>query len=179
MLILVKDHVYANYFDIYWSSSWLKSNYNQTWYSVSGWDLVQVFFRVIFMQITMIMGKIVFWNFNRLFLKICIFHWISPSCSAFQQRNIIFDNNPCMEDQIWQICQSVYFHIRNVNGIRKKLSHETAATLIHALITSRIDNSNSLLTGAADHSLHKLQLAQNAATRILIKTHKFDHITPI
>ena len=59
------------------------------------------------------------------------------------------------------------------------LSNETAATIIHALITSRIDNGNSLLTGVTDHSLRKLQLAQNAAARILTKTRKFDHITPI
>ena len=30
-----------------------------------------------------------------------------------------------------------------------------------------------------DHSLRKLQLAQNAAARILTKIRKFDHITPI
>ena len=84
-----------------------------------------------------------------------------------------------MEDQIRRICQSVYFHIRNVNSIRKILSNETAATIKHALITSRIDNGNSLLTGVTDHSLRKLQLAQNAAARILTKTRKFDHITPI
>ena len=29
------------------------------------------------------------------------------------------------------------------------------------------------------HSLRKLQLAQNAAARVLTKTRKFDHITPI
>ena len=84
-----------------------------------------------------------------------------------------------MEDQIQRICQSVYFHIRNVNSISKILSNETAATIIHALITSRIDNGNSLLTGVTDHSLRKLQLAQNAAACILTKTRKFDHITPI
>ena len=55
----------------------------------------------------------------------------------------VFDKNLCMEDQIQRICQSVYFHIRNVNSIRKILSNETAATIIHAIITSRIDNSIS------------------------------------
>ena len=84
-----------------------------------------------------------------------------------------------MEDQIRRICQSVYFHIRNVNSIRKILSNETAATIIHVLITSCIDNGNSLLTGVTDHSLRKLQLAQNAAARILTKTRKLPHIAPI
>ena len=92
---------------------------------------------------------------------------------------IIFDNNLCMDEHVKRICQTVYFHIRNVNSIRKNLTTETAATIIHALITSRIDNGNSLLTGISERLLCKLQLAQNAAARILTKTRKFEHITPI
>ena len=51
--------------------------------------------------------------------------------------------------------------------------------LLNHFITSHIHNGNSLLTGVTDHSLRKLQLAQNAAARILTKTRKFDNITPI
>ena len=32
---------------------------------------------------------------------------------------IIFDKNLCMEEQIRRICQSVYFHTRKINSIRK------------------------------------------------------------
>ena len=98
-----------------------------------------------------------------------------------QDRNlgIVFDNNLCMDQHVKRICQSVYFHMRNINSIRKILTYETAATVIHALITSRIDNGNSLLIGITDRLLHKLQLAQNTAARVLTKTRKFDHITPI
>ena len=92
---------------------------------------------------------------------------------------IVFDDNLCMDQHVKRVYQSGYFHIRNVSSIRKILTDETAATIIHALITSRIDNGNSLLTGITDHLLRKLQLAQNSAARILTKTRKFDHITPI
>ena len=116
--------------------------------------------------------------------KICDHHIkIDTSCilASKSARNlgIVFDNNLCMDVQVRRICQSVYYHIRNVNSIRKILTFDTAATIIHALITSRIDNGNSLLFGITDHLLHKLQLLQNAAARILTKTRKFDHITPI
>jgi hypothetical protein len=92
---------------------------------------------------------------------------------------IIFDNNLCMDQHVKRICQSAYYHVRNVNSIRKILSFDTAAIIIHALITSRIDNGNSLLIGITDHLIRKLQLAQNATARVLTKTRKFDHITPI
>ena len=75
------------------------------------------------------------------------------------------------------MCQSVFYHIRNVNSIRKTLSHNSAASIIHALITSRPDNGNALLHNINDNLLTKLQLAQNAAARILIKTQNYDHIT--
>ena len=55
----------------------------------------------------------------------------------------------------------------NINSLMKILSNETAATIIHALITSRIDNGNFLLTGVTDHSLWNLHLAQNAAAHTL------------
>ena len=83
---------------------------------------------------------------------------------------ITFDNNLCMDEHVKRICQTGHFHIRNVNSITKRLTTETAATIIHALSTSRIDNGNSLLTGISERLLYKLQLAQNAAARILTKT---------
>ena len=58
-------------------------------------------------------------------------------------------------------------------------SHKTASTIIHSLVTSRLDNGNSLLYRVTEHQLHKLQLLQNAAARVLTKSKKHDHITPI
>ena len=35
---------------------------------------------------------------------------------------IKFDNNLCMDEHAKRICQNMYFHIRNVNSIRKILT---------------------------------------------------------
>ena len=51
--------------------------------------------------------------------------------------------------------------------------------LIHAFISSRLDYCNALFTGLTKQVLHKLQLVQNAAARILTRTKKFEHITPV
>jgi hypothetical protein len=92
---------------------------------------------------------------------------------------VIFDNTLSMDKHVSRICQSTYYYLRTVNTIRKTLSHKTAATIIHSLVTSRLDNGNSLLYGVTEHQLHKLQLLQNAAARVLTKSKKHDHITPI
>ena len=77
------------------------------------------------------------------------------------------------------ICQSVFYHIWNVNSIRENISHDSAATIIHAFITSRLDNGSAPLYNINDNLLTKLQLVQNAAARILTKTPKYNYMIPV
>ncbi|CAH3147127.1 unnamed protein product, partial [Porites evermanni] len=44
----------------------------------------------------------------------------------------------------------------------------------------KIDNCNSLLYGASKHWVHaKLQNVQNAASRIIVRSRKLEHISPV
>ena len=52
---------------------------------------------------------------------------------------IIFDNTLLMEDHIKNMCKSTYFQIMNINTIPNVLDDDTAATLVHAIVTSRLD----------------------------------------
>ena len=45
-----------------------------------------------------------------------------------------------MDAHIKNVCKATYFQIRNINEIRNVLDDDTAAKLVHALITSRLDN---------------------------------------
>ena len=103
---------------------------------------------------------------------------IKPTASA-RNLGIVFDNILAMDNHIKNVCKSTYFHIRNLYEIRKILDQDTASLLVHALITSRLDNGNSLLYGITDKQINKLQRVQNAAARMLTRTRKFDHITPV
>ena len=49
----------------------------------------------------------------------------------------------------------------------------------NAFVISRLDYCNALLPGYPDKALNKLQLVLNTATRILTRTQKCDHITPV
>uniref|UniRef100_A0A673LB04 Thymidylate synthase n=1 Tax=Sinocyclocheilus rhinocerous TaxID=307959 RepID=A0A673LB04_9TELE len=46
-------------------------------------------------------------------------------------------------------------------------------------MTSRLDYCNALLGGCPASSINKLQVVQNAAARVLTRSRKYDHITPI
>ncbi len=58
-------------------------------------------------------------------------------------------------------------------------SHVNAETLIHAFMTSRLDYCNALLGGCSARLINKLQMVQNAAARVLTRTRKYDHISPV
>ena len=66
-----------------------------------------------------------------------------------------------------------------LNKVRKYLTDDTTKTLVHSLVTGRLDYCNSLYFGLASKSIYKLQLAQNSAARIISKTRKHEHISPI
>ena len=64
-------------------------------------------------------------------------------------------------------------------GIGNELFKSAAEMLIHALISSRLDFSNSLFYNLPQKDVTKLQRLQNSAARLLTFTKKFDPVSPI
>ena len=64
-------------------------------------------------------------------------------------------------------------HLRNLIDV------ETCKMLVDSLITSRMDYWNSLLYGLSKNSIARLQLLQNKTARIVTKSKKSNHITPV
>ncbi len=77
------------------------------------------------------------------------------------------------------VTKSAYYHLKNIARIRCFVSSQDLEKLVHAFITSRVDYCNGLLTGLPKKTIRQLQLIQNAAARILTRTRKSEHITPV
>ena len=88
------------------------------------------------------------------------------------------DSHLSMEPHINKICQSAYFHLKNIGKIRHLIDKDTCKLLINSFVTSRLDYCNSLLYGVNKGAIDKLQKIQNQAARIITRTKKFEHITP-
>ena len=103
---------------------------------------------------------------------------VPPSENA-RNLGVFFDQCMKMDKHISKVCQATYYQLRNISAIRSLLTRSAAESLIHSLVTSRIDFCNSLLVGLPSAMLNRLQGVQNAAARLLTGTKKYDHITPI
>jgi hypothetical protein len=102
-----------------------------------------------------------------------------PASSCAKNIGAMLDSQLDMKTQVNYIARSSYYHLRNIGHIRPNISEEAASTLIHAFISSKLDNLNSLLVGIPDCVLKKLQLIQNNAARLVLRKKKCDHVTPL
>ncbi|MCG8430763.1 MAG: hypothetical protein MJA29_06305, partial [Candidatus Omnitrophica bacterium] len=105
----------------------------------------------------------------------------SQISSSMTVRNlgVIFDTCMSMEPQVNSVCRSAYAQLRNIGKIRRYLTPGATKALVHGLVTSRLDYCNSLLYGVPKALTDKLQRVQNTAARIITRTSKFEHITPV
>ena len=92
---------------------------------------------------------------------------------------VVFDSAFNMKSQVSKLCQAAYYHLHKIRAIRDCLTQHANELLVHALVISRLDYGNSLLYGLPDLLLDKLQRAQNAAARVVVKVSRYDHVTPL
>ncbi|WP_294046750.1 hypothetical protein, partial [Thiolapillus sp.] len=99
--------------------------------------------------------------------------------STVRNLGVTLDQNLSFQQHVSRTCQICYFELRRINSIRHYLSQDALKTLISAFVLSRIDYCNSLLAGCPKQLIHKLQKVQNNAARLICRTPKFDHISPV
>ncbi len=100
-------------------------------------------------------------------------------CSHVRNLGVIFESPLTIDRQTNAICRSSYYHLRNIGHIKRHIGVPAVKTLVNALVTTRIDYCNSLLYGASEQALDKLQRVQNSAARLISGTKRHDHITPV
>ena len=77
------------------------------------------------------------------------------------------------------VSKSVFYRLRTISRIRKYATTQTTELFIHPFVTSKLDHFNSLLYDVPKNVIKKLQSVQNAAAKLITRSRKCDHITPI
>ncbi len=99
--------------------------------------------------------------------------------STVKNLGVILDSNLSFVKHISSVTKTTFFHFRNIVKLQNMLPVSDAEKLVHAFMTPRLDYCNALLGGCPASSINKLQVVQNAAARVLTRSRKYDHITPI
>lgn len=83
------------------------------------------------------------------------------------------------QSHISSITKTAFYHLHNIAWMRPAISTKDTGTLIHALITSRLNYCNSFLIGLPAKTITWLQYVQNSAARVISQVKKSDHITTL
>ena len=105
-------------------------------------------------------------------------HRIQPS-SCVRNLGALFDSNLKIEHQIANTVKSCYYQIRNIGQIRPHLTEESCKTFVPAVVTLYLYYGNAHLHCLPQTALQRLQKAHNCAARLITRTRKYEHITPV
>ena len=103
---------------------------------------------------------------------------ISPSECA-KNLGVIFQSDMSMDKHISFVVKTCFHQFREFRHIRSFIPKSAAIIFANAFIHSRIDYCNSLFYGLPKYSINRLQKIQNSVARIVTRTSRSSHITPI
>jgi len=77
------------------------------------------------------------------------------------------------------LSKSCFHHILSFKQIRSSMDHSTAVSVALALVSSRLDYVNSILSGSPLKHIARLQRAQHALARVVLQQRSHARSTPL
>ena len=109
--------------------------------------------------------------------------FINEQCIRFSNDvknvGVWLDENLSFDKHINKIVAYSYKLLKDIGRIRNIISRKHTETLVHSVISSRLDNSNSLFFNMKKSNIYKLQKVQNAAARLITKKRRRESATTI
>ncbi|KAK2175316.1 hypothetical protein NP493_722g01000 [Ridgeia piscesae] len=89
------------------------------------------------------------------------------------------DQHLTITDHVTAVCAAYNYHLYRLSSTQHYLTTEAAKSAVNALVTSHLDYCNSLLHNIPLSQTARLQRVQNNAARLITRSSKHDHITPV
>ena len=80
-----------------------------------------------------------------------------------------------LQRRVSNVSATSFYWLHQLRLVRRSLDSESVATVVHAFVTSRVDQCNAVLAGATKSATDTLQRVMNAAVRVASDSRKFDH----
>src|SRR6218665_579818 len=98
-------------------------------------------------------------------------------CDTVPDLGIILDQELNFSAHINQLIRSCYYQLRQLPPVSRSLSHDAAATLVHAFVTSRLDHCCSVLAGLHLTLTARLDRVLRSAARLIGGVPKYSFIS--
>ena len=85
-----------------------------------------------------------------------------------------FSSDLSLDKHISCVSSSCFHQLRQLRRIQRSLDKESAATPMHAFVTSRVDYCNAVFAAAPKTATDKLQHVLNATARLISDTRKYN-----
>ena len=79
-----------------------------------------------------------------------------------------------LNKHVANVCATCFYWLRQLRRVPRSLDAESAATLVHDFVTSRVDYCNAILAGASKSITDQLQRVMNAAALVVSDTRKYN-----
>jgi len=103
---------------------------------------------------------------------------IAPS-SSVRDLGVYLDSDTAMSTQVTRTVSRCFGALRQLRSMRRSVPTESFKSLIVSLVLSRLDYGNAALLGLPAYQFHRLQSVMNAGARLIFKTRRSDHVTPL
>ena len=92
---------------------------------------------------------------------------------------MILDSHLTYDNHISQLVSSCLSKLVQINRVKNCFDKETLTLMINSLVFSKMFYCSSVWSNTSASNIKKLQLIQNFAAKIITKSGKFDHATPL
>ena len=104
----------------------------------------------------------------------CVLH----PADVVRHLGVLLDSQLSMNNHIIATTSACYFHLRRIRQVKRSLNEHCLRILVQALVISRLDYCNSILTDLPDSTLQPLTKVLHAAARLVNDIGYRDHLTP-
>ena len=99
--------------------------------------------------------------------------------TAARNLGVYLDGDVSMRTHVTSTVRACFAILRQIRSIRHSLPRPAMLTMLRSLVINKLDSCGSVMAGAPDVLLHRLQSVLNAAVRLVFSARKFDHTTPL